>query len=315
VNVSNPNNALLLKEGGVVLRRIIGFIKRIFFGNGVKTLTTQQEEYLDRAIETKAKNLKIFHSIVGDNPLKHIDWIIENGLMEFNQWYKSYENGSIEDKKIALAMKKTVSFYDTLDNSYTPKEEQEKITRPYKSTVFSPEDKKVNFNIDTAIRFHTAMKEKTGTPFSIIYDLFQTYVEDYRLLSTEETDSKENLQLLLIGSTRFFHSCKKDLEKINKNTLKFDEELTEIEQLILAKCMAYSYVNTSLLQEENLSQALYSKDYRMYSPANQLRKLQDLSNSIKREIEILKHQYHWNTEDLEEEFELGGGIGNKVLIA
>lgn len=61
---------------------------------------TLSDEYYKQEIEKKEKNLQLFHRVVGDNPLKHIDWIIEHGFEEFNKWYKRYEDGSIEKKQL-----------------------------------------------------------------------------------------------------------------------------------------------------------------------------------------------------------------------
>lgn len=141
-----------------------------------------------------------------------------------------------------------------------------------------------------------------GTPFSDIYNLFLSQIKDYELAEMEETVLDENLQLWLMGAIPFFHSCKKNLETSDKSLALFIEELTGTEQFILAKYMVYSYVNTYLLREENLSQALNSKDYRMYSPANQLKALQSLCEHIKREGSTLQSQYSWNVHSLKELF-------------
>jgi len=141
-----------------------------------------------------------------------------------------------------------------------------------------------------------------GTPFSDIYNLFLSQIKDYELAEMEETVLDENLQLWLMGAIPFFHSCKKNLDKKDKILGVFDEELSDTEQSILAKYMTYSYVSTFLLREENLSQALNSKDYRMYSPANQLKALQSLCEHIKREGSTLQSQYSWNVHSLKEMF-------------
>lgn len=141
-----------------------------------------------------------------------------------------------------------------------------------------------------------------GTPFSDIYNLFLSQIKDYELALMEETVLEENLQLWLMGAIPFFHSCKKDLDKIDMVLGIFEEKLNNNEQFILAKYMTYSYVTTFLLREENLSQALNSKDYRMYSPANQLKALQNLCEHIRREGTTLQSQYSWNVNSLKEMF-------------
>ncbi|MGG0667664.1 hypothetical protein ABE073_03955 [Lederbergia citrisecunda] len=141
-----------------------------------------------------------------------------------------------------------------------------------------------------------------GTPFSDIYNLFLSQIKDYELAEMEETVLEDNLQLWLMGAIPYFHSCKKDLELLDKTIGSFNAELNIKEQNILSIYMVHSYVSTFLLREENLSQALNSKDYRMYSPANQLKALQSLCEDIRRKGSTLQSQYSWNVHSLKEMF-------------
>lgn len=140
-----------------------------------------------------------------------------------------------------------------------------------------------------------------GTPFQNIYNLFLSQIKDYELAQLAITDKealKENLQLWLMSSLLYFQICKKDLEDYDLTLAEFNEELSIIEQTILAKYMTLSYINTYLIREENLAQALNSKDYRMYSPANQLKALELISERIRRENSTLQSQYSWNIRSL-----------------
>ena len=137
-----------------------------------------------------------------------------------------------------------------------------------------------------------------GTPFNSIYNLFLAQTKVYELAQMEDTILKDNLQLWLLSAIPYFQICKKDLEDYDTDLAEFNEELTNSEQFILAKYMVLSYISTFLIREENLSQALNSKDYRMYSPANQLKALQSLCEHIKREGSTLQSQYSWNIRSL-----------------
>lgn len=77
-----------------MIRKLILAIGK-FFIREKSTSNSLSDEYYKHEIEKKEKNLQLFHKIVGDNPMKHIDWIIEHGYEEFNKWFKSYEDGSI----------------------------------------------------------------------------------------------------------------------------------------------------------------------------------------------------------------------------
>lgn len=133
-----------------------------------------------------------------------------------------------------------------------------------------------------------------GTPFNNIYDLFLAQTKNYELYQMSDAVLTENLQLWLLAAIPYFQICKKDLEDYDEELAEFNEKLTNSEQFILAKYMVHSYISTFLIREENLSQALNSKDYRTYSPANQLKALQSLCDHIKREGATLQSQYSWN---------------------
>lgn len=137
-----------------------------------------------------------------------------------------------------------------------------------------------------------------GTPFNNIYNLFLSQTKVYELNQMSDIVLKENLQLWLLAAIPHFQICKKDIENYDTELAKFNEVLTNSEQFILAKYMVLSYISTFLIREENLSQALNSKDYRMYSPANQLKALQSLCEHIKREGSTLQSQYSWNIRSL-----------------
>lgn len=142
-----------------------------------------------------------------------------------------------------------------------------------------------------------------GTPFSVVYNLFLSQIKSYELAELDEEMLEKNLQLWLLGSIPYFQNCKKNLNLHDASLGEFAEELNLTEGTILAKYMVSSYVSTFLITEENLSQALNSKDYRMYSPANQLKALESLRTGILQEVNTLKSQYSWNVHSIREMYE------------
>lgn len=141
-----------------------------------------------------------------------------------------------------------------------------------------------------------------GTPFQKIYDRFLSRVSTYELAVMEDTKLEENLQEWLLGATPHFQNCKKNLEEHNIDSASFDEELNNAEVSIIAEYMVYIYVGTFLMREENLAQALNSKDYRMYSPQGQLKALISTQENISKEANTLKSQYSWNIHSIREMF-------------
>lgn len=140
-----------------------------------------------------------------------------------------------------------------------------------------------------------------GTPFREIYVQFLAQVKTHDLANMPETSLEENMQLWLLNSLGYFTLCKKELT-YDSQLSEFTEDLDMNEKAILASYMTIEYLNTFLIKEQNLSQALNSKDYRMYSPANQLRALLDVQDKLEDRINTRLSRYSWNKSSIREMF-------------
>lgn len=140
------------------------------------------------------------------------------------------------------------------------------------------------------------------TPFDSIYPQFLSQVTDYELATMDEIALEENLQLWLLGAIGFFSNCKHDLSDFDLVGQQFSSDLNHIEKQILAKFMVIVYLDTHLIKEDLMKQSLNSKDYRMYSPANQIRALIDLKSQINSEANTLMSRYSYNIHKLKDFF-------------
>lgn len=82
-----------------MLSFILKLFKRIFNKPEVTTPLVinwdfENDKY-DQEIQNKKRNIELFERIVGDNPMKQIDWTIVNGLEKFHYWQKLCETGAI----------------------------------------------------------------------------------------------------------------------------------------------------------------------------------------------------------------------------
>lgn len=136
-----------------------------------------------------------------------------------------------------------------------------------------------------------------GTPFTDIYVKFLAQVKTHELANMPDTSLEENMQLWLTNSLGYFTACRKSLD-YDLQLSSFDDELDNNEQTILAGYMAIEYLNTFLMKEQNLSQALNSKDYRMYSPANQLKALASTQVEMEARINTRLSRYSWNSKSI-----------------
>jgi len=132
-----------------------------------------------------------------------------------------------------------------------------------------------------------------ATPFSKIYERFLSNVTDYKLAKLDDIILEENLETWLKTAITMFPNPKSDLSDIDASQKSFNEELVNYEIEVLAKFMVTAYMNTHLIHEDFLSRNLTSKDYHIYSPANQLKALQSLKESIREEANsiISKNSY------------------------
>lgn len=160
---------------------------------------------------------------------------------------------------------------------------------------------------------------ETPTPFSDVFNLFLSQVTDYELtlpsqLSGELTAEEElmkqefidtledNMKLWLRAALTRFTMIKKDVDDVNWEDKQFNVTLKSNEQYILAKCMVLSYLDIHVISEGNIKQALNSKDYRMYSPANQLKALLELQAHINNDLNSLMSRYSWSIDSIRGRF-------------
>ena len=139
-----------------------------------------------------------------------------------------------------------------------------------------------------------------GTPFEKVYTQFLASLNDYKLAKLDVVTLEENLFSWLKKSISYYPNPRKDLTNVDASLKNFNEELNFLEIDALARYMVMFYLDIHLMKEENLSQALNSRDYRMYSPANQLKALRELKESIKREANVLAMRVSYSTGAIKE---------------
>ena len=75
----------------------------------------------------------------------------------------------------------------------------------------------------------------------------------------------------------------------------YDEDLTELEQEIVANMMVVEWINPILYHSDLLEQRLGSKDFQMYSQGNHVKELKDLKKETQSEINSLLVKYTTKT--------------------
>ena len=132
-----------------------------------------------------------------------------------------------------------------------------------------------------------------ATQLEEVYRPFLNSIEDEDWLLIEDNEVIEDLLLdYLEKATVDFDICRKDLN-IDYNTLSFFEQLDRDEIVILSKGMILHYLDPKIFVQDNLKQAVTSKDFNKLSNANMLDKLIKLRESTRNELEryITKYDY------------------------
>lgn len=147
------------------------------------------------------------------------------------------------------------------------------------------------------------------TTYDEIYDLFLSKIEDYEILDTinkirEEFASDENqiqqvlrelFFIYLKSSINKFTDCTQDLNDRSDTDFQFNITLTGLEIEILATLMVVEYLSPKVIRSENLESYLGSKDFRQYSPANQLKETRTLRESVRSEANSLSLEYYYRS--------------------
>ena len=125
-----------------------------------------------------------------------------------------------------------------------------------------------------------------ATPFSDIFGLFLSNIADDSLIDLDDIAREDNMKAWLVNGLAGYHNPKSDLTfDLEKD--EFVSDLDSTEKVILSKLMTIEYINPYLLDETLLKQKLSLKDYSVYSPANHLKELRQLKESLSLEVSRL----------------------------
>ncbi len=111
-----------------------------------------------------------------------------------------------------------------------------------------------------------------ATTYAEIYNSFLDKVNDYDLADMVQTDAENFMRGLLNQAVvRFLESCKKDLTQTDNNGFIEDLDLMEID--ILTEGMIEAWLKPIRNNLDLMRNALNTKDYTTFSPANLLDKV------------------------------------------
>lgn len=131
-----------------------------------------------------------------------------------------------------------------------------------------------------------------ATEVNMVYKQFLAMINDKEWLLVDEEVIEDLMFTYLQSRISEFYICRKSLEL--KDDKSFVEDLSPLEIKILSKGMLLEYLNPKIIREENLRQAISTKDYNNLSNANMLAKLLELKRSVKEDYEELLNKYDYS---------------------
>lgn len=138
-----------------------------------------------------------------------------------------------------------------------------------------------------------------STPYSKVHEMFLSKITSYDILNFLEIEREELLKPYLISAcNRFKRVCKVNLADKDNTLNQFNTDLDDEVIDILATGEVYFWLNPKVLNEENFKNALSLKDYSQHSPANLLKELQSLRDSVCKEFKDLIKQYSYDNGDI-----------------
>lgn len=139
-----------------------------------------------------------------------------------------------------------------------------------------------------------------STPYSDIFNLFLTSIQDYRInkLYNQSVEQMENyLMPFLIKAITNFRKCKTDLEDRDDTNKVFNQTLSTDEKVILSNLMIFEWLTKEVNDILQMRLYLQDTDFKTYSQANNLREKRELLTTMKEMVDKQIVQYSYNNFD------------------
>lgn len=138
-----------------------------------------------------------------------------------------------------------------------------------------------------------------ATPYESIYERALFKVKDLKLGQMDESQRRYVLRQYLNSSVAdFCTKCDKDLDDRDDVVEEFTADLTNEEQEILALGIAYYWLSAKIMDRELIRNKISTKDYQYFSPANLMREINTMRESVRQEYKHRLVDYTYDHGDL-----------------
>ena len=129
-----------------------------------------------------------------------------------------------------------------------------------------------------------------GTSYDLIFPKFMHEINDFDLTSLTEVQMKVENKLTLSKAVTLFKKCKQVLTR-DDTTETFTNTLTEEEMWILADYMRKVWLDEKINNGELLKLRLTDKDFKTFSPADQLGTMNKIKTVYDKELKLKVNDY------------------------
>ena len=129
-----------------------------------------------------------------------------------------------------------------------------------------------------------------STSYDLIFPKFMHEIDDFDLTSMSEENMLIENKLTLSKAITLFKRCKQSLTRDDTTEL-FTNTLTEEEQWILADYMRKVWLDEKINNGELLKLRVTDKDFKTFSPADQLGAMQKVKLTYDKELKLRVNDY------------------------
>ena len=139
----------------------------------------------------------------------------------------------------------------------------------------------------------------TGTSYEEIYSRYRSRVKNYELLDYDSaTQLALQKDLLDMAIDDFSEICKQDLSDRDNDLQAFNITLTNQEKKILSTSMILHYVEPHVYNTDAFRNAMSTKDFSFFSPANLLEQMHSLLDEITHKLQGEINLYSFRQADV-----------------
>lgn len=145
-----------------------------------------------------------------------------------------------------------------------------------------------------------------STPYDVFTGAFLSKVSEYDFANMSDFERHETVDgYMKRAISEFRHVCKYDLSSTADDAVReFDVDIAkeDIDELanIISEGMVAQWMRPYTYRQENLENALSTKDFSVYSPANMLLRVKEAYNEVSRRFVFMIREYSYNHGDLSE---------------